>query len=130
LLQAYWKPSAAGFSAAAFSALWGGPVPSSAKRRGQFTTNTPVADMHESALGRNIHAKLRAGLANFASSDPDGPTNKLFQAMAEEAPLRVVLMMGAGKMSTYTLHAMVAWINRDYFGAVRWYLRGVFAPKA
>ena len=130
LLQAYWKPSAAGFSAAAFSALWGGPVPSSAKRRGQFTTNTPVADMHESALGRNIHAKLRAGLANFASSDSDGPTNKLFQAMAEEAPLRVVLMMGAGKMSTYTLHAMVAWINRDYLGALRWYLRGVFAPKA
>ncbi|MFM2309230.1 MAG: Thermostable beta-glucosidase, partial [Chloroflexota bacterium] len=129
-LQAYWKPSATGFSAAAFRALWGGHVPSSAKRRGQFTANTPIADMHESALGRKIHAQLRAGLASFTSNDPDGPTNKLFAAMAEEAPLRILLMFGAGKVSTTSLQAMVAWINRDYLGALRWFVKGIFTPKA
>jgi beta-glucosidase len=118
-MQAYWQPSAAGFSATAFSALWGGPVPSSVLRRGSFTTNTPIADMHESFLGRLVHAQLRAGLKRVASSDTDGPTNKLFEAMAEEAPLRILLMSGGGKISNTTLEAIVAWVNGHYLRAIR-----------
>jgi hypothetical protein len=118
-MQAYWQPGAAGFTASSFSALWGGPVPTSAKRRGSFTTNTPIADMHESMLGRLVHAQVRAGLKRFASSDTDGPTNKLFEAMAEEAPLRVLLMSGGGKISNTTLEAIVAWVNGHYLRAIR-----------
>ena len=118
-MQAYWQPSAAGFSATSFSALWGGSVPTSAKRRGSFTTNTPIADMHESMLGRLVHAQVRAGLKRFASSDTDGPTNKLFEAMAEEAPLRVLLMSGGGKISNTTLEVIVAWVNGHYLRAIR-----------
>jgi membrane peptidoglycan carboxypeptidase len=86
-----------------------------------YVTNTVAQELRKK-FGQE--ALLKGGMRVQTTVDAK------FQAMAEEAPLRVVLMMGAGKMSTYTLHAMVAWINRDYLGALRWYLRGVFAPKA
>lgn len=128
-LAAYWQPSPAGFSAAAFTALLGYTPILWEKKRGQFTTNTPIADMRESALGRKIHDQMNAALAGLIASDPGGPTAKLFQSMADEGPMRVLLMFGGGKLSVDRLEAMVAWINRDYFRAATLFLRDMFRSR-
>lgn len=114
------------FTAAAFATLYGKPMPHRAQGIGNFTSNTPLSEMTaHSWLIRTLYIRITTQMQKIVqSTDPDGPTALLFHAMANEMPLRSLLMFSQGKFKLAWIHALVAWANRRYFKALQYLIRG------
>ena len=116
-LAAYFNfPKGTPVSQADFAALLGKPIPENKEpARGYYTLNTPVGDMRESIIGRQLYSFMQGQIAKMIEGQEDTPTAYLMQAMVREMPLRSMLMMGEGPFNREMLDALVVIINGHFF---------------
>ncbi len=97
---------------ASFEALLGRPVPpNEAATRGSYTINTPVGDMTDSFVGRQLFGLMNRQMAKLIQGQEDTPTALLMEAMAREMPLRGMLMASDGSITREMLDALLVMIN-------------------
>lgn len=107
------------FSLEAFETLLGHPVPSNiGPKKGHFTMNTPVTDMYESWLGREMHKVMTKGIENMIKGQEDTPTSALMRRMAQEMPLRSIAITG-GPLNLTKLRAILLMINGHTFQGIK-----------
>lgn len=114
------------FNQASFAQLYGKPIVSTTLRPGDFTINSPISEMAKhSWFIRTLHERITTQMQTMvASNDPDGPTALLFRAMANEMPLRTLLMFAQGKVKLAWVRALVAIANRQYVRALQHLIGG------
>jgi beta-glucosidase len=95
-----------------FESLLGRPVPpNEGERKGEYTINTPLGDMNDSFIARQLQAYLERQMGRMIGVEEDTPTALLMRAMVKELPLRGVLMISDGAISREMLDALIAMIN-------------------
>jgi beta-glucosidase len=84
-------------SQADFEILYGGTMPENiVSKKGSYSLNTPIGDMRDSFVGRQLGNFMQRQIEGMIKEDPDSPTAHLMTAAVKEAPLRLMLMMGEG----------------------------------
>ena len=95
-----------------FESLLGRSVPANeGPQKGQYTINTPLGDMQDSFIGRQLYSFIERQMAKMLAGEEDTPMGLLMQAMTHEMPLRAMLMMGDGQISREMLDALVTMMN-------------------
>ena len=110
-----------GFDRAAFQALYGSALPGNVtERRGEYTMDTPLADMRQSLVARTVVRVLRRAARKIVGSDEDGPMARLVDRVVNEMPLRVLPLLSQGKVSVPVASALLAVANgRPLAGATK-----------
>ncbi|MGB8648550.1 MAG: glycoside hydrolase family 3 C-terminal domain-containing protein [Anaerolineae bacterium] len=117
----YHFPKGAPVSPEAFDAILGRPVPHPpGPQKGAYTINTPLGDMQDSFIGRQLFGIMRKQMLKMIAGQEDTPFGLLILAMLQEMPLRSLLMMGDGAPSREALDALLVMMNGRLF-------RGLFA---
>ena len=99
-----------------FEKLLQKPVPSNEiLKKGEYTINTPIGDMGESFIGRLLHGFMKKQVGKMVEGKEDTPTGLLMQAVANEAPLRTLLMAGDGNLNREMLEGLVIMMNGKFF---------------
>lgn len=95
-----------------FERLLGRAVPdNSLEAKGTFTLNTPISDMKESFIGRQLKGMMKKQMDSLLGEDEDATMSVILDSMLEEAPLRMMLMAGEGKVTGDMLDSLVTIIN-------------------
>jgi len=112
-LAAYYDfPKGTQIGQADFENLLGRAVPGNEIIEGEpYTINTPIEDMKDSFIGRQLGNLMNRQVQGMFKDDPDSPTAILMQATVREAPLRLMLMMGDGAVSREMLHGLLIMMN-------------------
>jgi beta-glucosidase len=80
-----------------FENLYGSKIPANKPIiEKPYTEDTPISDMKDSFIGRQLGKLIKRRILKMMEADPDNPNGLMMMATAQEAPLRVTLMMGAG----------------------------------
>jgi len=99
-----------------FECLLGYPLPGdSSPKKGSYTINTPINDMRDSLFGRWLACYMKKQIGNLIKGREETPTALMMKKMAEEAPLRVMLMSAEGKISRPMLDGLLAMANGKWF---------------
>ena len=99
-----------------FEALLGKPVPPNMpSQKGSYTLNTPVGDMSETFIGRQLANLMNKQVSKMIAGMEDTPTALLMETMIKELPLRGMLMMGDGSLNRELLEALLVMINGQFF---------------
>ena len=107
----------------AFAALLGKPVPPPELSR-PFHLNSSLGEIGETAFGRFIRARVASGFQKrMGVTATDETTAKMFEAMAENMPLRSLALFSGGRLSFSGLAALVALLNHRFVRALRLLLR-------
>jgi len=116
-LAAYYDiPKGQPVNKAAFEALLGRPVPPNlGQQKGSYTFNTPVGDMSDSFIGRQLANMMNKQISKMIAGMEDTPTALLMEAMVKELPLRGMLMTGDGSLNREMLDALLVMINGEFF---------------
>ena len=111
-LAAYYHPSKEHrFSQADFEALLGGPIPPNlSAQKGSYTLNTPIGEMSDSFIGRQLYKITKGQLDKMIQGKEDTPTGALMRAMIQEMPMRSMLMFG-GPLNRPKLEGLLMMIN-------------------
>jgi beta-glucosidase len=124
-LAEYYDPAGhATFNGDAFAALYGRPLPPNRpERRGEYTLNTPLADMR--GLGA---ALLRAIIWRQArdafAGDEESPMARQAEVFLKEMPLRTMLLSAGGAITLETLDGLLAIANGRIIRGLRTLRRG------
>lgn len=114
-------PAGTAVSQKDFEFLLGRSVPpNQGPQKGEYTINTPISEMRDSFIGRQLFSFLEKQLAKMVEGQEDTVTALLFDAMAQEIPLRSLLMLGDGSITRKMLDALLLIINGKL-------LKGLFA---
>ena len=101
-------------SKGAFEALYGHPMPeNTAAQRGEYTINTPIKDMSDSFVGRQLVNRMQNQVDQMFKQDPDSPTAILMNAMMTESPFRILMMFGGLRRNM--LEALLLLLNGNIF---------------
>lgn len=111
LLADYYDLQRGNYGPGAFAVLMGQPIRSERPRKGTYTLNTPLADMKDSWLARTFHARIKQAMMTQLANDTESPTAIMFRTIAEEMPLRTLLMFSAGRMTLARLEALLLMMN-------------------
>ena len=107
----------------AFAALLGKPVPPPEPSR-PYHLNSSLGEIGETALGRFIRSKVASGFQKrMGVKAGDEATARMFEAMANNMPLRSLALFSGGRLSFNGLAALVALLNRRLLTALRLLLR-------
>ena len=107
----------------AFAALLGKPVPPPEPSR-PYHLNSSLGEIGETALGRFIRARVASGFQKrMGVTAQDETTAKMFEAMANNMPLRSLALFSGGRLSFNRLGALVALLNHRFLTALRRLLR-------
>jgi len=107
------------FTLSAFEALLGRPVPANIQPgKGQFTMNTPLSDMTDSFMGRQMNKVMQNEIAKMIKGREDTPTGLTMRTMAKEMPLRSIAM-GGGSLNLSKLKAILLMINGHTFQGIK-----------
>ena len=119
-LAAYYDfPMGALVSQASFEALLGRPVPPNRRaEKGEYTLNTPIGDMSDSFIGRQLNGLVKKQMAGMMEGLEGTPTGLLMDAMAHEMPLRLMLMVSDGSMTRGMLDALLEMLNGRTIGGL------------
>ena len=110
-------------SDAAFAALLGKPVPAPEPSR-PYHLNSSLGELGETALGRFVSSKVAGGFQKrMGVAAADEATARMFEAMANNMPLRSLALFSGGRLSFNGISALVALLNRQVFTALRLLLR-------
>lgn len=125
-LDAYYNyPKGTPVSQSDFEALLGRPVPpNTTPRKGVYTINTPVGDMTDSFIARQLFNVIKKQMGKMIEGQEDSPIALLMDAMMKEMPLRAMLMMGDGAIDRPKLEALVMMINGKFFKGLGAFLKG------
>ena len=103
----------------AFAALLGKPVPPPESSR-PYHLNSSLGEIGETALGRFIRARVASGFQKrMGVTAQDETTAKMFEAMANNMPLRSLALFSGGRLSFNGLGALVALLNHRFLTALR-----------
>jgi len=110
-----------------FETLYGRSLPvNEIPQKGNFTFNTPIGDMSETFIGRQLYNMMLANVKKMFSSDEsegENPMLGMVAAMLKEMPLRSMLMMSNGALKRGTLDSLLMMINgkglRGFFSLVK-----------
>ncbi|MXW51761.1 MAG: glycosyl hydrolase, partial [Gammaproteobacteria bacterium] len=95
----------------AFAALLGKPVPPPEPSR-PYHLNSSLGEIGETALGRFIRSKVASGFQKrMGVKAGDEATARMFEAMANNMPLRSLALFSGGRLSFNGLAALVALLN-------------------
>ena len=99
-----------------FEALLGRAVPSNqAPSKGNYTFTTPIGDMQDSFIGRQLYGMLSKQMSKMIVGQEDTPIALLMNAMMKEMPLRSMLMFGDGPLNRGMLEGLLMMINGKFF---------------
>jgi glyoxylase-like metal-dependent hydrolase (beta-lactamase superfamily II) len=131
-LAAYYDfPKGAPVSQADFENLLGRAAPGNEIIKGEpYTLNTPLEDMQDSFIGRQLLNLMSRQMQNMVKDDPDSPTAYLMQAVFKEAPLRTMLMFGGGAVSREMLDALLLMVNGKSFKGSFELVKAIRAAKS
>ncbi len=105
-----------------FAALLNKAVPQPEPVR-PFHMNSSLAEVGETWLGARFKARVAAAfLGNMGGSGNDETLNKMFEEMANNMPLRALILFGRGQVSHKQLELMLALLNHRYLRALRIWL--------
>jgi beta-glucosidase len=114
ILQPYHAP-ASSFPIArpTFEALYGRALPSNYLAKGdEHTLNTPIGDMTDTIAGRLLYKLIQRKIDKMTDGGTDeDPISIMMKRVAEELPLRCMIMMNSGKLTYGMLEAMLMMIN-------------------
>ncbi|MCP4600167.1 MAG: glycosyl hydrolase, partial [Proteobacteria bacterium] len=130
-LAAYYDfPKGTQISQADFENLLGKAVPENEAIEGElYTINTPIGDMKDSFIGRQLGNFMNRQVQGMLKGDLDSPTAQLMQVVAREAPLRIMLMSGEGSVSREMLYALLIMINGKFFKGLAALVKAIRANK-
>ncbi|MCK4726308.1 MAG: hypothetical protein KAT29_10910, partial [Anaerolineales bacterium] len=116
-LPAYYDfPKGTPISQQDFEALLGRSVPlNQGSQKGKYTINTPIGDMSDSFIGRQLYSYIGKQMAKMIEGQEDTPTALLMESMAREMPLRGMLMAGDGSVTREMLDALLLLLNGNFF---------------
>ena len=121
----YNYPKGTPVSRSDFEALLGHPVPANTvPSKGSYTINTPVGDMKDSFIARQLFKTLKKQIDKMIEGQEDSPIAILMDAMMKEMPLRSMLMMGDGAIDRPKLEALVTMINGKFFKGLIAFFKG------
>lgn len=99
----------------AFEKLYGRSLPlNTIPQKGNYTLNTPLGDMSQSFIGRQLLKMMNIQVKKMFKSGEDEEENPMLgmvEKMLAEMPLRSMLMMSNGAMKRGTLEALLMMIN-------------------
>lgn len=105
----------------AFEELLGREVPSNlARDTDTYTLNTPISDMSDSFIGRQLIKMMEKQIANIVKDEPDSATALMMRSMIRGIPLRAILMMGGDKLNREMVDGLLVMLNGNF-------LKGLFA---
>jgi|APSaa5957512622_1039677.scaffolds.fasta_scaffold11119_2 beta-glucosidase len=116
-LAAYYAPTQGlDINQSDFETLLGRSVPLNEDlRKGEYTINTPIGDMRDSFIGKQLFNFTKKQISKMMEGQEDTPTALLMEAMAREAPLRSMLMAGNDSLNREMLDALLVMINGKFF---------------
>lgn len=103
-----------------FAAMLGKDVPAAESAR-PFHENSSVAEVGETWLGAKFKAKVVDGFKQgMGVADSSNETlNKMFEEMANNMPLRALVLFGRGATSMTQIRLMLALLNHRYLQAAK-----------
>ncbi|MED6342091.1 MAG: glycoside hydrolase family 3 C-terminal domain-containing protein [Pseudomonadota bacterium] len=102
-----------------FGQMLNGPVPQGEKVR-PFHRNSSVGELGQSWLGAKFRAKMRERFIGGMGLDKaDETTRKMFTEMADNMPLRAIVLFQRGKLSYAQIDCLLALLNGRYLDAAR-----------
>jgi beta-glucosidase len=125
-LPAYFHfPPDAKVGQADFEALLGHPSPPNKIIKGEpATLNTPLADMQHSFVARQLKKMVNKQIQFVIGNNPDSPNAQMINAMMAEAPLRTLLMFGAGALNRNMVEGLLLMINRRFVRGLIRFIKG------
>ena len=108
---------------ATFAAMLNRPIPAAEPIR-PFHMNSSLAEVGETWLGARFKSRVVAGfMANMGGGGNDATLNKMFEEMANNMPLRALVLFGRGQIKPRQLELMLALLNHRYVRALKLWLR-------
>ena len=109
-----------------FEALLGRPVPpNQAPDKGRYTINTPIGDMQNYFIGRQLYGMLKKQMGKMIDGQEDTPIALLMNAMMQEMPFRSMLMFGEGPLNRGMLEGLLVMINGHFLKGVGQLIKGI-----
>ena len=108
-----------------FAAMLDKPVPVPEASR-PFHENSSVAEVGETWIGAKFKAKVVAGFQQSMGGNSDNQTlNKMFEEMANDMPLRGLVLFSRGQTNMTQIRLLLALLNHHYLQAAKlwWQLR-------
>lgn len=106
-----------------FATLIQRPLPSNTIIKGEpATINTPISDMKNSFVGRQIAKRMQKQVQGLIEDDPDNPNAQMMRAVVGEAPLRMIMMM-SNQMNREMVNALLLMINGKFFKGLSLFLK-------
>jgi beta-glucosidase len=107
-----------------FEALLEKPVPlNETPKKGQFTLNTPLSNMGNSFVARQLYKVMQKQIAQMIEGQEDTPMGILMNAMVKEMPLRSLLMMGDGPLDMDKLNGLLLMMNGHFLKGIGEFLK-------
>ena len=101
-----------------FAAMLGKPIPPEEPMR-PFHINSTFAEISTTWLGRKVANAAKAQFAKRMGREMDAATRRMVEAMANDMPLRQLVLFSGGALSFKPVEALVAVLNRRYAEAAR-----------
>ena len=102
-----------------FAQMLNAPIPQREMAR-PFHRNSSVGELGATWLGSKVRARLtNAFLGGMGLANADETTRKMFTEMAENMPLRAIVLFQRGKVSFAQIDCLLALLNGRYFEALR-----------
>jgi beta-glucosidase len=121
-------PKAQPVSRKDFEALLRRPLPpNEPARKGRYTVNTPIGDMTDSFIGRQLYNLLNRQMEQMMDGQGETPTAHLMRAVAREAPLRFMMMTSSGAITPELLEALLKLTNGSYVSGSGSLLKAIFS---
>jgi beta-glucosidase len=110
-LQPYYTPASDfPIDRQAFEALCGRTIPGNEVARGEdYTLNTPLGDMRQTLLGRLLYYAIRRKIDKTANDETQ--ISIMARHFAEEVPLRGMMMVSGGKVTSGMLEGLLMVLN-------------------
>lgn len=106
-----------------FEQLIGKPLPPQNYKEGEaYTLNTPITDMKNSFIGRQLGRLIRKQVQQMTAAAPESPNARMIEAVLEEAPLRT-LMIFDDRLNRGMIAGLLRMINGKFFPGLLLLLR-------
>jgi beta-glucosidase len=102
-----------------FASMLGSNLPAAENSR-PFHANSSMAEIAETWLGAKVRDKTVAGFLQGLGAGPKDETiQKMFEEMANNMPLRGIVLFQKGKISYKSMHLLLALLNKQPFKALK-----------
>jgi beta-glucosidase len=112
-------PADASVSTEDFERLLGGPVPENhGERKGEYTVNTPIGDLHQSLAGRWLARYLQAQVEKMAGNLSQSPNAVMLRSVIKVLPLRGLGLMAGGRLNPKVMDGLLTMVNGRFFAGL------------